>query len=180
MKPRIVFIHGNRSTHWSFAWIPYLKSELERLGYPTFFETFPDSIIARAEYWLPFLEQHVKAGEHDIIVGWSSGAVATMRYAESHKIKGSVIISPSVSDLGDELEKQSGYFDSPWNWQKIKENQSRIALVYGDNDEFIPQSEFELVKRELNPETIKIPGGRHFIERTTFPEVVEYIQKTYP
>ena len=110
MKPRIVYVHGNQATHWSFAWAPWLKSELEKKGYPTFFETMPDSIIARSEYWLPFLEEYVKVGENDILVGWSSGAVAAMRYAEQHKIKGSVLIGACYTDLGDELEKQSGYW----------------------------------------------------------------------
>ncbi len=78
MKLRVIFIHGNQSTHWSFSFTPWLKRELEKLGFETFFETFSDSIIARSEYWLPFLKDHVKADENDIIVGWSSGAVAAM------------------------------------------------------------------------------------------------------
>jgi predicted alpha/beta hydrolase family esterase len=180
MKPRIIFIHGNRTTHWSFAWAPWLKQELEANGYQTFFETFPDSVIARSEYWLPFLENHIKAGEHDVIVGWSSGAVAALRYAETHKILGSILISPSVSDLDDELERQSKYFDSPWNWEKIQENQDHIALVYSDNDPFIPQEHFELAKQKLELETIIIPGAGHFVDRSDFPEVLAYILRVYP
>ncbi len=113
MKPRVIFIHGNQSTHWAFAWAPWLKRELEARGYETFFETFPDSVIARAKYWLPFLEEHVRAGENDVLVGWSSGAVAAMRYAETHRVLGSVLVAPSHTDLGDALEKESGYFDAP-------------------------------------------------------------------
>jgi uncharacterized protein len=180
MKPRIVFIHGNQSTHWSFAWAPWLKRELESRKYRTFFETFPDSVIARAKYWLPFLSNHIQAGENDVIVGWSSGAVAALRYAETNKLRGSILIAPSVSDLGDDLEKQSGYFEKPWNWSDIKENHQNIALVYSDNDPFIPQEQFELVKRELSPAVIEISGAKHFIERTEFPEVLDYILLTYP
>lgn len=179
MKTRFIFIHGNGSTHWSFAWAPWLKTELERLGFETFFETMPDSIAARAEYWLPFLKKHVQAGENDVLVGWSSGAVAAMRYAETNTIKGSILISPSYTDLGDELEKLSGYFDKPWHWERIKSNQGQIALIYGDDDPYIPQHEFEFIAEKLNPTLIRIRGGRHFIERTEFPELVEYIKKTY-
>lgn len=180
MKPRIIYIHGNGAIHWSFAWAKWLKQELENNGYKTFFETFPDSVIAREKYWMPFLEDHIKAGDNDVIVGWSSGAVVAMRYAEKHKIKGSVLVAPCVTDLGDDLEKQSGYFDSPWKWKKIKDNQENIALVYGDNDPFIPQEEFEVVKKGLEPTVIKIQGGEHFIKKNTFPEVLDYILKTYP
>ncbi len=102
------------------GWCKWLKNELDKLGVESFFETFPDSILARSEFWLPFLKDHLKAGERDVLVGWSSGAVASMRYAEQNKILGSVLISPSYTDLGDETEKASGYFDKPWNWEAIK------------------------------------------------------------
>ena len=78
MKPRFVYIHGNQSTHWSFAFATWTKKKLEELGFETFFETMPDSIIARAEYWIPFLEDHIKVGENDVIIGWSSGGTAAM------------------------------------------------------------------------------------------------------
>jgi uncharacterized protein len=179
MKPRIIYVHGNGAMHWSFAWAKWLKAELEKAGFDTFFETMPDSVIARGKYWLPFLEDHVKAGENDVLVGWSSGAIAAMRYAESHKLRGSVLVGPSSSDLGDELEKQSGYFDEPWQWDKIKANQPHIALFYSDNDPFIPQEQFEIITKELNPKIIKLPGKGHFIEQDTFPELLDYILHTY-
>lgn len=179
MKPRIIFVHGNQTTHWSFGWAPWLKNELEDLGFETFFETMPDSIIARSEYWLPFLKEHVKVSENDVIVGWSSGAVAAMRYAEDNEILGSVLISPCYTDLGDELERQSGYYDSPWQWSKITANQQNIALFWGNDDPYIPQEEFDFIASQLKPQIFKIPGGEHFINREQFPELLDYIRQTY-
>jgi predicted alpha/beta hydrolase family esterase len=179
MKPRIVFVHGNDTTHWSLAWAAWLKTELEKLGFETFFETMPDSIIARSKYWLPFLKEHAKVGKNDVIVGWSSGAVAAMRYAEDHKILGSVLISPSYTDLNDELEKQSGYYEQPWRWENIKSNQEKIALFWGDEDPYIPQEEFAFIARGLNPTQIKIVGGKHFIEQKEFPQLLQYISQIY-
>lgn len=179
MKPRFVYIHGNGTTHWSFGWSKWLKNELDTLGYETFFETMPDSIIARSEYWLPFLKEHVRIDASDVIIGWSSGAVAAMRYAEQNKIKGSILISPCYTDLGDNMEKQSGYYDNPWNWNSIRLNQGKIALLYGDNDPYIDQSEFEYISKSLNPQTIKIAGGKHFIDQDQFPELLDYIKNNY-
>jgi uncharacterized protein len=179
MSPRFIFIHGNGSTHWSFAWASWLKQELDTLGFPTFFETFPDSVIARSEYWLPFLKDHVKAGANDVIIGWSSGALAAMRHAEANRIGGSILVSPCYTDLGDEMEKQSGYFDAPWDWQAIRANQEKIALFYGTDDPYIPQSEFDYISEHLKPEVFSIEGGKHFIERETFPELLNYIKNTY-
>jgi predicted alpha/beta hydrolase family esterase len=179
MKPRFVFIHGNSSTHWSFGWAPWFKEQLERLGFEVFFETMPDSIIARSQYWIPFLKEHVKVGENDVLVGWSSGATAAMRYVEKNKILGSVLISPSYTDLDDELEKQSGYFDQLLNWVEIKNNQHKIALFYGDNDPYIPQEEFEFIAQQLSPTIFKIPGSGHFEKQQDFPQLIAYVKKTY-
>lgn len=179
MKPRIIYVHGNGTTHWSFGWAAWLEAELEKLGFETFFETMPDSVIARSEYWLPFLRDHVQTGKNDVVVGWSSGATAAMRYAEENQILGSVLVSPSYTDLDDELEKQSGYFDKPWQWDKIKANQKHIALIWGDDDPYIPQDQFEFIASKLTPTQVKIPGGKHFIDQQTFPELLDYIKKTY-
>ncbi len=179
MNTRFIFIHGNDTDHWSGRWGSWLKEELEKLGFDTFFETFPDSIIARSEYWLPFLKNHVKAGSNDVLIGWSSGAVAAMRYAEENKIKGSILIAPSYTDMGDSLEKQSGYYDNPWNWESIKNNQDKIALFCGDNDPYIPQADFQFIATNLNAEIITVPGAGHFLDQNIFPELIEYITKNY-
>jgi pimeloyl-ACP methyl ester carboxylesterase len=180
MKPRIIFIHGNQTDHWSFGWASWLKNELERLGFETFFETMPDSIIARSEYWLPFMKDHIGIDKNDVIIGWSSGAVAAMRYAEEHQIAGSILVSPSYTDLGDDFEKQSGYFNEPWDWGAIRANQKKIAIIWGDDDPYIPQSEFAHINEQLAPDAqIEIPEGEHFVERHDFPELLAYIQTTY-
>lgn len=179
MKPRIIYIHGNQTTHWSAAFAGALKDRLDSAGFPTFFETMPDSIIARSEYWLPFLRDHIKAGENDVLVGWSSGAVAAMRYAETHKILGSVLISPCYTDLNDEMEKQSGYYDAPWQWEAIRSNQKHTALVWGNDDPYIPQDDFEYIATQLKPARIKVSRGGHFINHTELPEVYDYLVATY-
>lgn len=179
MKPRFVYIHGNGTSHWSFGWAKWLQRELISLGYDTFFETMPDSVLARSDYWLPFMKDHIQIGENDIIIGWSSGATAAMRYAESNQILGSILISPSCTDLGDVLEKQSGYYDESWNWDTIRSNQRDIALIYGGNDPYIPQSEFEYIAQSTEARVIAVPAGDHFNNQNTFPELMDYIRQMY-
>ncbi|MGE5540768.1 MAG: alpha/beta hydrolase [Bacillota bacterium] len=180
MKPRIVYLHGNQATHWSFAWAAWLKRELESRGFETFFETLPDSIIGRSEYWLPFLEEHVGVGENDILVGWSTGAIAAMRYVEKHKIKGSVLIGTYHTDLGDEFEKQSGYFNEVWNWDAIKTNQEWIAQFASLNDPVIPIEEGRFVHEKLATEYHEFDDKFHFgwpEPMETFPELLDVLIK---
>ena len=49
-KPRFIYIHGNGTIRWAHGWAVWLQAGLAGAGYDTFFETMPDSIIARAEY----------------------------------------------------------------------------------------------------------------------------------
>jgi len=173
-------VHGIGATTWENPWASWLKQKLDTAGYDTHFQTMPDPQQARKHIWLPYLENEVKVGSSDVIIGYSSGAVAAMRYAENHKILGSVLISPSYTDLGDADEQASGYFDELWNWKAIKSNQKKIALVFGDDDPYIPQQDFAYIAVHIGPEKLKIPGGGHFNERQDFHEVLSYIERTYP
>ncbi|MBI2010125.1 MAG: alpha/beta fold hydrolase [Candidatus Chisholmbacteria bacterium] len=173
---KIVFLHGNDTMRWSYAWAPWLKRELDRVEVENIFETFPDSILARKKYWLAFLKEKVQADERTILVGHSSGATAAMRYAETEKVLGSVLIAPSYTDTEDALEKQSGYFDTPWRWERIRKNQQFIGLFYSKDDPYIPQREFEHIKSKLRPETFVFQNRKHFMDET-FPELLEYLKE---
>eukprot|EP00757_Euglenozoa_sp_SAG-D1_P011679 gene11679-20070_t len=52
-----------------------------------------------------------------------------MRYAETHKVAGLVLIS-SCDDDDDPYERAAGYFEkeygSPWNWAEIRKNATYI------------------------------------------------------
>lgn len=49
-------------------------------------------------------------------MGHSSGAVAALRILETTKVLGVALVAAYHTDLGDETEKESGYFDAPWQW----------------------------------------------------------------
>ncbi len=68
-RPRIVYIHGDGVTHLRWGWVACLHDELVRRGFPTFFELLPDSINARAHYWMPFLEEHARVSADDVLIG---------------------------------------------------------------------------------------------------------------
>lgn len=174
---KIIFIHGNGGTDWKFAWTPRLQDELVKAWIECVFETFPDSVLARQEYRLPFLKDHLHADENCILVGWSSGATAAMKYAEHNKIYGSILISPSYTDLWLESERVSGYFDTPRQWWDIKSNQQKICLFYAHNDEFIPLEEFTHIEEKLSPDKVyAFPDKGHFMEQETFPELLQCIK----
>lgn len=175
-KIKAILIHGNSTIRWSYAWMPWVRDQLEKLDLEVIAETFPDSIIAREKYWTEFLKERVFADENTILIGHSSGALCAMRYAESNKILGSVLVGAAHTDLDDELEKQSGYFDRPWEWQKIRQNQDWIIQFASTDDPYIPIEEAKHVQEMLNSEYHEFTDRGHFFKnQTTFPELIEVI-----
>ena len=152
MKKKVIFIPGNGGGSPKDNWFPNLKIELESTGLEVIAVEFPDNELARESYWLPFLMNELKADQNTILVGHSSGAIAAMRLAEQQPILGSVLVGAYYTDLNMETEKQAGYFDRPWNWQKIKENQQWCVLFASQDDPWIPISEPRYIHVKLDCE----------------------------
>ncbi len=143
---KAIFIHGNGGCTAGDIWLPWLERRLSALGIEVINRTFPDNVKARARFWLPFLEE-LGADEHTILIGHSSGAVAAMRFAETHTILGSVSVSVCCSDLGDSGEAASGYYAAPWQWERIRANQQWIAIYNSTDDPHIPIAQPRYVRR---------------------------------
>ena len=179
-KIKVIFIHGNGGSSPDDHWFPYLKTELEKLGLQVIAQQFPDSIKARSFYWLPFLKDVLNADENSIIVGHSSGALCAMRFAQSNKILGSVLIAAMHTDLGIQSERLSGYFDTPWDWQKIKDNQQWIIQFASTDDPWIPICEPRFVHQKLNSQYHEYTNQGHFGDdrnKKEFPELLAAIIK---
>lgn len=175
-KPKIIFIPGNGGTgNTDYGWFPYVKKELEDLGCEVLSPNFPDGILARSKYWLPFIES-LGTNENTILIGHSSGAIAAMRYAEDHKILGSVLVAGYHTTLGIPQEKLSGYFNKAWDWDSIKSNQKFIIQFNSTNDPHIPIEEAQYVHVKLKSDYHELSQG-HFYPQETFPELVEAIKK---
>lgn len=104
-----------------------------------------------------------------------------MRYAEKNKIYGSVLVGACHTDLDDEDEKKSGYYNRPWQWDKIKANQKWIVQFHSTNDPYIPVEEARYVHKKLNTEYTESTTEGHYgggaREKLEFPELISVIQQ---
>ena len=123
------------------------------------------------------LLKELGADENTIVIGYSSGAEAAMRYAENNKLFGTVLIGACYTDLGLKNEKEAGYYDEPWQWDKIKNNQKWIMQFHSTDDPFIPVEEARFVHEQLNTEYYEYGNRKHFGDGTEFPELVKAIKK---
>jgi len=177
---KVIFIPGNGGGTTSQDWFAWLRAELELLGVEVLAEEFPDPEIARGKYWLPFIES-LGTDEDTVLVGISSGAIAAMRYAENHNILGSILVGTYHTDLNEENEKKSGYFDKVWRWGDIKENQKWTAVFASTDDPWIPIEEERYVKDKLGSDYFEYADRGHFMVQQNpvndkFPELLKYLK----
>ena len=135
---RIVIVPGNGAGNVERCnWYGWLKNQLNTRS-ECLLKNMPDPVYAREKIWLPFMEKELGCGPDSIIVGHSSGAAAAMRFAETRKVMGIVLVSAYTTDGGDETERTSGYFDRSWDWAAIKENAGFIVQFASEDDPFLP------------------------------------------
>ncbi|MCB9823460.1 alpha/beta hydrolase [Candidatus Nomurabacteria bacterium] len=176
---KAIIIPGNGNTDITENWFQNVKSGLHKLGLDVIAENMPDPDLARKEYWLPFIKERLST-EDAILIGHSSGAVAILRYLEENKCKLAILVGACYTDLGDEHEKKSGYFDNPWKWDKIKSNAEKIVLFASRNDPYIPISEALFIKDKIEPEYHEYKDEGHFgadVNKSEFPEIITVVEK---
>lgn len=173
---KVILIPGNGGSSVNDHWFPYAKQCLQTLNLNVVARNFPDPYLARAKYWLPFLENELKADKNTILVGHSSGGVAALRYAETHPIYASIIIGANHTHLNDPHEKQSGYFDKSWGWDSIRANQKWIGQFASVDDPYIPIQEARHINKMTTSEYYEYQDKGHFGEDTDMNEFPELIQ----
>ncbi len=168
---KVVIIHGNGGCTADDFWYPWLKVELQKMGHSVTVPTMPDNVHAKSSIWLPYMRDVLTCDQDTLIIGHSSGAVAALRYAEQHKLLGTLLVSACYTDLGYESERLAGYYDKPWQWQKIKENQQWILQLSSSDDPFIPIEQARCIQRNLGTDYWECEDQGHF-QRNALPEAL--------
>ncbi len=177
LNMRAIILPGNCNTDISSNWYLSVKKEMENLGFHVTAQNMPDADLARRQHWLPF----ISSKEPDVLIGHSSGVVAILRYLEDHKAEGAVLVGAYYTDLDDEKERLSGYFDVPWQWEKIKQNVRWVVIFASTDDRYINIEEPRFIAKMLNAEYHEYSDEGHFgspyEEKTEFSEIIEAVRR---
>lgn len=161
MKNALI-LHGtedNSKKHW----FPWLKQELENLGYDVWVPDLPNAEKPNIEkYW-----KHVKNfnfNEESILIGHSSGAVAILGFLErlpkNVKVKTSYLVGSFKDNLDwDALDE---LFIKPFDFGKIKNSCEKFAFVHSDDDPYCPLEHAEYLSQKVNGELIILKAQKHF------------------
>lgn len=181
-QPKIIIIPGNGGSdieinHW-YAWA---RDEFKKRGFEVIAENMPDPELAHKYIWLPHIKNQFKADENTIIIGHSSGGVAALRYLETEKLLGVIVVGVNHTDLGYEEEKESGYYSEPWQWKNIKSNAQWIVQFCSQDDPYIPVKEPRFIHENLDSEYHEYTDRGHFGSQyktdKDFPELLEVVAR---
>jgi hypothetical protein len=159
---KVFLIHGLGG--WpNGGWRPYLMSELsnksvfcQALAMPS-----PDKPILSE--WINEIEINLKKYPKDkiILVGHSLGVSCILHFLQKEKmknIKGVVLVSGPYKN---EKKVLKNFFETEFDFNKIKKSCKNFSIIHGDNDKAVPFSHAEFLKENLNCDLIKIKNGGH-------------------
>jgi predicted alpha/beta hydrolase family esterase len=167
---RIFLIH-----RWSGGpnddWRPWLKTELEKLGYQVFVPEMPDTDTPVIEKWVSKLSEVVGTPDKDTyFVGHSIGCQAILRYLETINtpVGGAVLVAGwfNLENLEDDEVKEIAkpWIETPINLEKVKSVLPKATLIISENDPYGCLEENKAKFAEIMAKGIVMPNVGHFTE----------------
>ncbi len=183
---RVIIVH-----RWSGGsdddWRPWLRAELEKMGYEVLVPEMPDTDTPVIEKWTQKLSEVVGIPDSDTyFVGHSIGCQAILRYLETidTPVGGVVFVAGwfHLENLEDDEVREVArpWIETPINLEKVKTILPKSTLIISDND---PYGAFEENKKkfeELGSQIMVLHNAGHITEDdgyTHLPEAIAEIEK---
>ena len=181
MKNAVIF-HGTDGSSQS-NWIPWLKAELEILGYQVWTPDLPNAGFPNEDAYTRYIAQeNFPFNEETILIGHSSGAVAILKLLPKIgiRVKASFLVSAFEDDLG--MPNLKGLFTKPFDFDRIRANGGDMYFLHSDNDPYVPLQMADHVALQCAATLIPIPGEGHFNLETSpaykeFPKLLGKIKE---
>lgn len=201
---KIFLIHGSFGNPKE-NWLPWLKKQFVNLGHEVYVPKFP---VEDYEKFSKKVEKNPKTiaenqnlqnwrkvfkrfenriDENTVFIGHSLGPAFILRVLESinKRVKAAILVSGFLGRIGIPVFDivNSTFVDTPFNWSKIKENCREFYVISSDNDPYVPFSQTQNLKNEinnylqtegkilsnyLNVKLILVKGGKHLNESAGF------------
>ncbi len=171
-------------------WRPWLRLELEKLGYEVFVPEMPDIDSPIIEKWVGKLAEVVGTPDkYTYFVGHSIGCQTIMRYLDSYQFKpletvgGAVFVAGwfNLKNLEDQetIEVAKPWIETPINLNKVKTVLPKSTLIISNNDPYGCFEENIKKFAQFISNNIIIPNAGHFTSQDgflEFPEIIKQLQ----
>lgn len=169
-----IIIHGTYGNP-DENWFPWLKTELEKIGYKVYVPIFPTPENQNLESWLKVIgDLHNNIGAQTIFIGHSVGASFILSILESLNlpVRAAFLVSGFLGLLDNEefdnLNKE--FVNRKFDWDKIIKNVQEVYLYHSNNDPYVPIERAYELATNLGIEPIIIDNGGHFNEKAGYKE----------
>lgn len=159
MKNALI-LHG-ASANPEANWFPWLQQKLETNGYKVWVPQLPNADHPDMTTYREFIfASDFEFNDETIIIGHSSGAVATLSLLES--LPENTTIDTAVM-VGVYRPERHGYSSKePIDVNSVKVKAQRMVFVHSDNDPYCPLADAEYFAEALDAELVMLPGNDHF------------------
>jgi uncharacterized protein len=173
-------IHGTFG-HPGENWFPWLKEELEKLGYNVHVPTFPTPENQSLESWREVFSEY-KVSNDTILIGHSLGPAFILDILEKHKARAAFFVAgfTGLLDIKEVDSINKTIVDRNFDWETIKSNCKKFFVINSDNDPYVPIKKAKELASNLGTEPILVRDAGHFNEKagyTSFPKLLEMIKE---
>ncbi len=132
MKNASIF-HGTGGNPTLF-WTPYIKDNLEKIGYSVWVPQLPDADNPTIKNWLTYSINNGHYDSESLIIGHSAGCPLILSILENINVK--ITLAVFVSGFITNLTKDESdpILQESYDWEKIKSHCEKFIFINSDND----------------------------------------------
>jgi leucyl-tRNA synthetase len=190
-KSKTAFIVHGLGANIQANFFPWLKLELEKLGYDVVLEDMPNSDKPKLKEWLAFLNKYQsKINENTIIIGHSLGGKVAAYFVSQlkQKIKAFYSVAPvnrgirknltELKNSRSDLNIKYAYYIAikSLDWNNVIRNAENVLVLLSDNDPLISYNNSKSYYSNLNVNVLTLKNREHVLD-PTLPELLNEIKK---
>ncbi|UCC91329.1 MAG: serine hydrolase family protein [Candidatus Aenigmatarchaeota archaeon] len=180
----VIIIHGAYGSPEE-NWLPWLKSELEKLGCGVFVPKFPTPENQSLGNWIQILDTYDKCFDSDLVmIGHSLGPALIFRKLETlgMPIKAAFLVAGFLGKIGDpDFDGiNASFFKKEFEWEKIRKNCRHFEVFHSDNDPYVAIDHGKKIAENLGVDLTLVKGAGHFNTKAgyrEFPLLLERIKE---
>jgi len=171
---KALFLHAWYGSPTS-DWYPWLKNELEKKGYETWFPEIPTMPTKNPdmETMLKFILESNFVDKDTVVIGHSLGSVLTLRLAERTAFKQGVLLAGW--DYNDLTPEHQSFWPYMMNHALIKKNVPEWVALISDNDPYVTKFIAHEMADRLGAKTVDVGPKGHFLTKDGVTEVSEIL-----
>jgi len=162
-------------------WQKWLYDQLNERSIDVDLPILPEFDNPVQEDWLKELEKFKPFDDDTILVGHSLGCAAILRLLErldGNQKVGKVILVSGWIGKTPKYPELNDFYQTDFNWKRIKERALKIIAVVSDNDTYHPFENTEKLAKLLGASLILKPNKEHINVKSgygPFPEMLDLV-----